>query len=173
MSEVVMWRCAYDRSHGMCGAFNDILDESCGACGEPRPETIVVRSAVSTPASEAPGVSDGEPTKPMTIEEIRGRRQVAETKREVQEDPGEPWAAMILDLCDSHEALRAQLAAVERERAKLEDEKSELSIRLLKVAKLAAPTPQFDGPMGVWEAERIRDDVLEAARAPHREGRTP
>jgi hypothetical protein len=33
--------------------------------------------------------------------------------------------------------------------------------QLIAVAKLAADTPQFDNPLHAWEAQRIRDDVLQ------------
>jgi hypothetical protein len=53
----------------------------------------------------------------MSEKDIAGRRECARIKKEVQEDQTEPWAAMILDLCDSHESLRAQLNATGRRTA--------------------------------------------------------
>jgi hypothetical protein len=36
-SEEPLWRCPAVRSHGICGAFNDAEDATCGACGEAKP----------------------------------------------------------------------------------------------------------------------------------------
>jgi hypothetical protein len=77
---------------------------------------------------------------------------------------------MVEALAD-RERMRAELMDWEEREAKVcpEDVGFEewigvLNKRLLMLAKLAAPTPQFFGPIGAWEAEKLRDDILAAAR---------
>jgi hypothetical protein len=74
-------------------------------------------------ANDEPPAAAVEPTRETDIESVERvaeARRIGELHNKYKSDPSEPWAAMIINLCDSHELLRAQLAEATRDRDRLD-----------------------------------------------------